>query len=91
MENSDVDKFIESLKTMNMTEKEKKLYKAEKLGAAFGELVVMTGAFLLLSTFVWAILHYVFVLSVTWVQVLGAMFLFNLFKNIFLKPLLGKS
>lgn len=90
MKETEVERFVEALHEARMTEEERKVYKAGKLGASFGELIGATVALLVLSATTWAILHYVFVLSVTWVQVLGAMVLFNLFKNIVLKPLLNK-
>ena len=90
MKESDVEKFVEALNEARMTEEERRIYKAEKLGASFGKLIGDTVALLILSATIWAILHYVFVLSVTWVQVLGAMVLFNLFKSLVLKPLLNK-
>ena len=38
---------------------------------------------LLVSTSFWAILHFIFLLPVTWLQVLGALVLFNLVKSLF--------
>jgi hypothetical protein len=90
MNEKDVEKFVEALNEARMTEEERGIHKAEKLGATLGKLIGGTVALLFLSATVWAILHYVFVLSVTWVQVLGAMVLFNIFKNLVLGPLLNK-
>ena len=38
---------------------------------------------LLVSTSFWAILHLIFVLPVTWLQVFGALVLFNLVRSLF--------
>lgn len=85
---TDYTELLKTLKDMQKTEAEKAAESiGEQLGKAFGLLV----AFLILVSIVWSILHFVFALQFSWLQVMGAMVLINLVKNTILKPLFGKS
>ena len=85
MTETETEKFIKQLKQLGMTSEERTLAKAEELGKQFGE--VLGGIIILFAipTVIWAILTFIFALSIAWVKVFGAYFLFNLFKNIIIK------
>ena len=85
MTETETAKFIENLKTFNKTpeeighEKNKQI--AKDAGKVFGYLLVLLAE----STIVWAILTFIFTVSVTWVQVLGGLVLFNIARSLILK------
>ena len=54
----------------------------EKFIDDISDYIVRLIVFLTITTIVWAILHLIFVLPVTWLQVAGAFILFNLVKSL---------
>ena len=87
MTETETEKFIESLKELGMTEEEKNKAKAKKLGKAFGDVLGSAVVLLVMPTSIWAILTFIFTLSIPWAKVFGAYFLFNIFKNIIIKSI----
>ena len=85
MTEAETKKFIESIKEWGMTEEEKNNAKAKKLGKAFGEALGSIVVLFVTTTVIWAILTFIFALSIPWVKIFGAYFLFNLFKNLIIK------
>ena len=85
MTEAETEKFIESIKEWGMTEEERKISRAGKLGKAFGEVLGSIVVLLVMTTVIWAILTFIFALSIPWVKVFGAYFLFNLFRNLIIK------
>ena len=75
------DEMIKKLKRMNMTPEEIKKEEARELGENLGKLVGGIIATAITATVIWAVLAYIFSLSVTWLQVLGALILFNIATN----------
>jgi len=75
------DEMIKKLKRMNMTPEEIKKEEARELGENLGKLVGGTIATAITATVIWAVLAYIFSLSVTWLQVLGGLILFNIATN----------
>jgi hypothetical protein len=55
----------------------------EKFIDDVSDFIVRLIVFLAVTTSVWAILHLIFVLPVTWLQVAGAFILFNLVRSLF--------
>lgn len=47
------------------------------------EFIVQLVTFLIISTLVWVVLHFIFLLSVTWLQVVGSYFLAGVLKHFF--------
>jgi hypothetical protein len=78
---TETEKFVEKLKELRMTEDEKKIARAGKLGEAFGKFIGDLIGVALVSTFIWAVLTFIFALNIAWVKVLGALLLFNIIKN----------
>lgn len=87
MTETETEKFIENLKEWGMTEEERKISRAGRLGKAFGEVLGSIVILLAIPTVIWAILTFVFTLSIPWVKVFGAYFLFNIFKNIIISSI----
>ena len=77
----ETEQFVEKLKELRMTEDEKKIASAEKLGKAFGKVIGELIGVALVSTFIWTILTFIFALNIAWIKVLGALLLFNIIKN----------
>lgn len=75
------DEMIKKLKRMNMTPEEIKKEEARELGEKFGQLIGGIIATTITATVIWAVLAYIFSLSVTWLQVLGGLILFNIATN----------
>lgn len=75
------EEMIKNLKRMNMTPEEIKKEEARELGENLGKLVGATLSTAILATIIWAVLSYIFVVSVTWLQVLGGLILFNIVIN----------
>ncbi len=75
MTSSENLKFIQQLTQNSTTQKEKEL-----VNAAF-ELIVGLIALPIYTTTIWAILTFIFALSVPWLHVMGGYLLFNLVKN----------
>ena len=75
------DEMIKKLKRMNMTPEEIKKEEARELGENLGQLVGAILSTAILATIIWAVLSYIFVVSVTWLQVLGGLILFNIVIN----------
>ena len=69
-----VKNLQKSIKRSQMTDKEKLI---DDWSSIFAGIVIL----LLVSTTVWAIIHFIFALAVTWLQVFGALVLFNLAKS----------
>ena len=55
----------------------------EKFIDDVSDIIVRLALFLTFTTIVWAILHLIFVLPVTWLQVAGAFMLSNLVRSLF--------
>ena len=75
MTSSENLKFIQQLTQNSTTQKEKELV------AAASELIVGLIALPIYTTTIWAILTFIFSLSVPWLHVMGGYLLFNLFKG----------
>jgi len=75
------DEMIKKLKRMNMTPEEIKKEEARELGENLGKLLGGIIATTITATVIWAVLAYIFSLSVTWLQVLGGLILFNIATN----------
>ena len=75
MTSSENLKFIQQLTQNSTTQKEKKLVDAAS------ELIVGLIALPIYTTTIWAILTFIFALSVPWLHVMGAYLLFNLVKG----------
>ena len=75
------DEMIKKLKRMNMTPEEIKKEEARELGEKFGQLIGGMVSTAILATIIWAVLSYIFAVSVTWLQVLGGLILFNIATN----------
>ena len=85
MTETETQKFIEQLHQYGMTEDEKNNAKAKELGKQFGEVFASILLLFIFPTIIWAVLIFIFALSIPWVKVFGAYFLFNFFKNIITK------
>ena len=81
MTSTETEQFIEKLKELGMTEDEKKIARAGKLGKVIGGVIGDLIALALVTTLIWAILTFIFALNIAWVKVLGGLVLFNLVKN----------
>ena len=75
MTSSENLKFIQQLTQNSTTQKEKELVNAAS------ELIVGLIALPIYTTTIWAILTFIFALSVPWLHVLGGYLLFNLVKG----------
>ena len=75
------DEMIKKLKRMNMTPEEIKKEEAREIGENLGKLVGGIIATAITATLIWAVLAYIFSLSVTWLQVWGGFILFNIATN----------
>ena len=72
----ELDELQKGLKRARMTDQERTV---DDISGILAGIVIL----LLASTTVWAILHLIFVLPVTWLQVLGALVLSNLVRSLF--------
>ena len=72
----ELDEIQKGLKRAQMTDREKFIDDVS-------DVIVRLVVFLAITTIVWAILHLIFVLPVTWIQVAGAFILFNLVRSLF--------
>ena len=72
----ELDELQKSIKRAQMTDREKFIDDVS-------DIIVRLIVFLAVTTTVWAILHLIFVLPVTWIQVTGAFILFNLVRSLF--------
>jgi predicted permease len=70
------DDLLKALKRANMT-------KQEKFIDDWSSILAGITILLLISTSFWVILHLIFLLPVTWLQVVGALVLLNLVKYMF--------
>ena len=75
MTSSENLKFIQQLTQNSTTQKEKKLVDAAS------ELIVGLIALPIYTTTIWAILTFIFALSIPWLHVMGGYLLFNLVKG----------
>jgi hypothetical protein len=75
------EEMIKNLKRMNMTPEEIRKEDAKELGEKLGQLVGAILSTAILATIIWAVLSYIFAVSVTWLQVLGGLILFNIVIN----------
>jgi len=75
MTSSENLKFIQQLTQNSTTQKEKELVDAAS------ELIAALIALPVYTTTIWAILTFIFSLSVPWLHVMGGYLLFNLVKN----------
>ena len=75
MTSSENLKFIQQLTQNSTTQKEKELVNAAS------ELIVGLIALPIYTTTIWAILTFIFALSIPWLYVLGGFLLFNLFRG----------
>ena len=75
MTSSENLKFIQQLTQNSTTQKEKELVNSAS------ELIVGLIALPIYTTTIWAILTFIFALSVPWLHVMGAYLLFNLVKG----------
>ena len=75
MTSSENLKFIQQLTQNSTTQKEKKLVDAAS------ELIVGLIALPIYTTTIWAILTFIFSLSIPWLHVMGGYLLFNLVKG----------
>ncbi len=80
MSQTDTDKLIKTLKNMGKSDAE---IRAEQIGELIGTLVVFLG----LATSIWAILNFIFAINIAWIKIAGGLMLFNLFRNLVLKPI----
>jgi predicted permease len=71
-----IDDLLKTMKRAQMTDKERIIDDWSSILAGFVML-------LLVSTSFWAILHFIFLLPVAWLQVVGALVLLNLVKSLF--------
>ena len=75
------EEMIKNLKRMNMTPEEIRKEDARELGENLGKLVGGILSTAILATIIWAVLSYIFAVSVTWLQVWGGLILFNIVIN----------
>ena len=77
---------MRELRELNMTPEEirheKNRQTAKDVGKVLGYFIVLLGE----VTISWAILVFVFAVSVTWVQILGGFVLFNIIRSLIVKP-----
>ena len=78
---TETEKFVEKLKELRMTEDEKKIARAGKLGESIGKFIGIIIGNLVVATFIWAVLTFIFSLNIAWIKVVGALLLFNIIKN----------
>jgi predicted permease len=71
-----IDDLLKTMKRAQMTDKERII---DDWSSILAGIVIL----LLVSTSFWAILHFIFLLPVTWLQVAGALVLINLVKSLF--------
>ena len=72
----ELDELQKGLKRARMTDQERTV---DDISSIIAGIVIL----LLVSTTVWAILHLIFILPVNWLQVTGALILFNLVRSLF--------
>ena len=72
----ELDELQKGIKRAQMTDQEKFIDDVS-------DIIVRLTVFLAITTTVWAILHLIFILPVTWIQVAGAFILFNLVRSLF--------
>lgn len=89
MTETNTEKFIQKmreLRELNMTPEEirheKNRETAKDVGKVLGYFIVLLAE----VTISWAILVFVFAVSVTWVQILGGFVLFNIIRSLIVKP-----
>jgi hypothetical protein len=75
------EEMIKNIKRMNMTPEEIRKEDARELGENLGKLVGGILSTAILATIIWAVLSYIFAVSVTWLQVWGGLILFNIVIN----------
>jgi hypothetical protein len=75
------EEMIKNLKRMNMTPEEIRKEDARELGENLGKLIGGIVSTAILATIIWAVLSYIFAVSVTWLQILGGLILFNIVIN----------
>jgi len=75
------EEMIKKIKRMNMTPDEIRKEEARELGENFGKLIGGIISTAILATIIWAVLSYIFIVSVTWLQVWGGLILFNIVVN----------
>jgi hypothetical protein len=75
------EEMIKNLKRMNMTPEEIRKEDARELGEKLGQLIGAILSTAILATIIWAVLAYIFAVSVTWLQVWGGLILFNIVIN----------
>jgi hypothetical protein len=71
-----LDDLLKTMKRARMTDKERTV---DDISNILAGIVIL----LLISTSFWVILHLIFLLPVTWLQVVGALVLLNLVKYMF--------
>lgn len=89
MTETNTEKFIQKmreLRELNMTpeeiRREKNRETAKDVGKVLGYFIVLLAE----VTISWAILVFVFAVSVTWIQILGGFVLFNIIRSLIVKP-----
>jgi len=75
------EEMIKKIKRMNMTPEEIRKEEARELGENLGKLIGGIISTAILATMIWAVLVYIFTVSVTWLQVWGGLILFNIVIN----------
>ena len=75
------EEMIKKIKRMNMTPEEIKKEEARELVENLGKLIGGIISTAILATIIWAVLSYIFAVSVTWLQVWGGLILFNIVMN----------
>ena len=89
MTETNTEKFIQKmreLRELNMApeeiRREKNRETAKDVGKVLGYFIVLLAE----VTISWAILVFVFAVSVTWIQILGGFVLFNIIRSLIVKP-----
>ena len=76
------DEMIKKIKRMGMTPEQVRTEEIEELGEKIGQLIGGILSTMIIATIIWAVLSYIFTFSATWLQVWGALILFNLTLNV---------
>ena len=85
MTSSENLKFIQQLTQNSTTQKEKELVNSAS------ELILGLIALPIYTTTIWAILTFIFALSIPWLYVLGGLLLFNLFRSLIAESFKSKN
>ena len=79
--NPKLNQMTNQIDTEKSIKELKKIAEAQELGEQLGEIIGAIIATAIIATFIWAILTFVFALSITWVKVFFGFILFDIVKN----------